>query len=62
MTWLEADDTCTRVVVSGVGGADRGHAWLAGIEDLPVSEIGFVAFMADVADEVRPWDTVGSAD
>ncbi len=54
MAWLEADHTRTRMIVSGIGGADRCHTWFAGVEDLLVSEVGFVAFVADVADEVGP--------
>lgn len=62
MARLEAGRARTRMVVSGVRGADGAHARLAGMEDLLVAEVGFVAFVADVAEEVGPGDTVRAAD
>lgn len=59
---LEAGRARARMVVSGVRGADGAHARLAGMEDLLVAQVGFVAFVADVTEEVGPGDAVGAAD
>lgn len=42
--------------------ADGGDARFARVENALVAEVGFVAFVANVADEVGPGDAVGGAD
>lgn len=62
VTRLEGARTGARLSRRGVRGSDGGHARFARVEGPLVAEVGFVAFVADVADEVGPGDAVGAFD